>query len=90
VHGFLRMYHGHQNPFKHTRWYFYMTLVKWKLISVCLEIVLIRHKIGAWFSSNVPRASKSFQAHPMVLLYDVGQVEAHFGLFGDNINLNAS
>jgi hypothetical protein len=25
----------------------------------------------------------------MILLSDIGQVEAHFGLFGDNVNLNA-
>jgi hypothetical protein len=30
---------------------------------------------------DVAQARKSFQAHPMVLLGDVGQVEAHFGLF---------
>jgi hypothetical protein len=38
---------------------------------------------------NVPLAWKSFQAHPMVLLGDVGLVEARFGLFGDSINLEA-
>jgi hypothetical protein len=27
--------------------------------------------------------------HPMVLLGDVGQVEAHFGPFGDGVNLDA-
>jgi hypothetical protein len=39
--------------------------------------------------SNAPRAWKSFQAHPMVLLGDVGRVEAHFSPFGDSINLDA-
>jgi hypothetical protein len=38
---------------------------------------------------NVPRSWKSFQAHPMVLLGDVGQVEARFGPFGDSINPEA-
>ena len=37
--------------------------------------------------SNVPRAWKSFLAHPMALQRDVGQVEAHFGPFGDSVNL---
>jgi hypothetical protein len=32
---------------------------------------------------------KIFSATPMVLLGDIGQVEAHFGPFGDNINLKA-
>jgi hypothetical protein len=36
---------------------------------------------------NVQQAWKSFQAHSMVLLGDVGQVEARFGPFGDSINL---
>jgi hypothetical protein len=45
--------------------------------------------IGARFALNVPRAWKSFQAHLMVLRVDVGQVEARFGLFGDNTKLNA-
>jgi hypothetical protein len=31
---------------------------------------------------------KSFWVHPMVLLGDVGQVEAHFDPFGDSVNLN--
>jgi hypothetical protein len=31
---------------------------------------------------------ETFQAHPMVFLGDVGQVEARFKLFGDCINLD--
>jgi hypothetical protein len=27
--------------------------------------------------------------HPMVLLGDEAQVEAHFGLFGDSVNLDS-
>jgi hypothetical protein len=38
---------------------------------------------------NVPRARKSFWAHPMDLLGGVGQMEAHFGPFGDSVNLDA-
>jgi hypothetical protein len=38
---------------------------------------------------NVPREWKSFWAYPMVLLGDVGQVEAYFGPFGDGVNLSA-
>jgi hypothetical protein len=33
-------------------------------------------------------AWKSFSAHPMVLLGDMGQVQARFGLFGDSVNLS--
>jgi hypothetical protein len=32
---------------------------------------------------------KTFEAHLMLLLGDVGHVEAHFGPFGDRINLEA-
>jgi hypothetical protein len=32
---------------------------------------------------NVPQAQKTFWAHPMEPLGDVGHVESHFGLFGD-------
>jgi hypothetical protein len=45
--------------------------------------------IGIWFVSNVQLAQKSLWAHLMELLGDVGQVEAHFGPFGDNVNLGA-
>jgi hypothetical protein len=36
---------------------------------------------------NIPWARKSFWTHPMVVLGDVGQVEAYFGPFGDSVNL---
>jgi hypothetical protein len=45
--------------------------------------------MGARSAPNVQRVWKSFQAHPMVLLGDVGQVEARFDPFGDSINLEA-
>jgi hypothetical protein len=32
---------------------------------------------------------KSFWTHPMVLLGDMAQVDAHFGMFGDSANLDA-
>jgi hypothetical protein len=38
---------------------------------------------------NVPRALKSFWAHLMELVGDVGQVEAHFGTFDGSVNLDA-
>ena len=45
--------------------------------------------IGARFVSNVPRPWKSFWAHPMVLLANIGQEEAHFDPFGDSVILGA-
>jgi hypothetical protein len=35
------MYHGHGNHFGYTRLYSYVMYVKWKLVSVCLEIMLV-------------------------------------------------
>jgi hypothetical protein len=63
--------------------------IKWKLISIRLEIVLISAKDWERFALNAPRAWKSFWEHLMVLLCDVGQVEPHLGLFGDSVNLGA-
>jgi hypothetical protein len=39
---------------------------------------------------SVPQAWKSFWAHPMVHLGDVGQGKACFGPFGDSVNLGTS
>jgi hypothetical protein len=44
--------------------------------------------MGAWFVPNIPYAGKSFWMHPMVLLHDMGQVEAPFGQFRDGANLD--
>jgi Fe-S-cluster-containing dehydrogenase component len=39
--------------------------------------------------ADCARAWKSFWPHPMELVGNVGQMEAHFSLFGDNVNLDA-
>jgi hypothetical protein len=41
VHGLRRMYHRLRNHFERIRWYSYMTCVKWKVISIHLETMLI-------------------------------------------------
>ena len=46
-------------------------------------------KIGARLAPNVSRPWKSFWAHPMVLLANVGQEEARFHPFGESVNLYA-
>ena len=40
-HGLRQTCHRLKNHFGRTRWYSYVMRLKWKLISVCLEIVLI-------------------------------------------------
>jgi hypothetical protein len=62
--------------------------VMWNVVSVHLEIVLVRCNIGAQFALNVPYAQKSFWMHPLVLLGDEAQVEARFSLFVDSANLD--
>jgi hypothetical protein len=53
--------------------------LRWKLVSVRFEIVLILIQL----------AQKSFWMHPTELLRDVGHVESHFGLFGDGVSFGA-
>ena len=41
AHGLRQMYHRLRNHFGRTRWYYLVTKLMWKLVSVRLEIVLI-------------------------------------------------
>jgi hypothetical protein len=52
------------------------------------DSVSISAKIGAQFAPDVQQAPKSFWTHPMVLLGDMAQVDARFGLVGDSANLD--
>jgi hypothetical protein len=63
--------------------------VKWKLVSVHLEIVLVSVVDRFMVCAKRTIGSKFILTHPMVLLCDVGQAKAHFGPFGDSVNLNA-
>ena len=62
-------------------WYTKVMYVKWKLVSVCFEIVLVLAQDRCTVAPNVPRARKSFWAHPIILLGNIGQEEACFGSF---------
>ena len=42
------------------------------------DIVSLDARGGTWFASNVQQAQNKFWVHPMELLGDVSQVEAHF------------
>jgi hypothetical protein len=59
----------------------------WNFVSMHLETVLVSVHDRCMFAPNI--AQKSFWTHPMVLLRDEAQVEAHFALFGDSANLDA-
>jgi hypothetical protein len=62
--------------------------LKWKLTSVCLEIVLILRQDRCSVCTERTIPSKSFWRHPMVLLGDEAKEKARFSSFGDSINLN--
>jgi hypothetical protein len=66
-----------------------VTRLKWKLISVRLEIVLILTQERCTVCAGRTIGSKIVLHAPDVLLGDEAQVEAHFGLFGDSANLGA-
>jgi hypothetical protein len=64
-----------------------VTRLKWKLISVHLEIVLILTQDRCMVCAECTIGLEFILAHPMVLLGDEAQVEARFGPFGDSANL---
>ena len=66
-----------------------MTWLKWKLVSVCLEIVLILTQDRCTVCVEHTWAGKSFWTHPMELLGDVGHMESHFFQFGCRVSVGA-
>jgi hypothetical protein len=54
-----------------------------------LDTFFISAEDRCTFAPNVLWARKSFWPHPRDLLGDMGQIEAHFGPFGDSVNLDA-
>jgi hypothetical protein len=56
-----------------------VTRLKWKLVSVQFDIVLI----------FIQLAHMSFWMHPTELQGDVGHVESCSGLFGDSVSFGA-
>ena len=64
-------------------------MVKRKLVSVYLEIVVISAQHRYMYVLNVPWAWKSFWAQPILLLGVVSLVEAHVGPFGGSVILSA-
>ena len=66
-----------------------MTRVKWKLVSVHLEIVPILAQDRCTVCGECMLGSKIILTHPMELLGDVGHVESRFGPFGDSVSVGA-
>ena len=65
-----------------------VTRLKWKLISVLLDIVLILMQDRCMVCvERTNRLRKSFLTHLMELLGDVGHVKSHFGPFADGVSV---
>ena len=63
--------------------------LKWKLISVRVEIVVILTQVRCSVCAKHTIGSKIILDAPMELICDVGHVESHFGLFGDSVGVGA-
>ena len=64
-----------------------MTRLKWNLVSVHLEIVLVLVQDRCMVCSK--QGSEIILTHTMVLLGDEAQVESRFGPFGDSVSIGA-
>jgi hypothetical protein len=60
--------------------------VKWKLVSVRLEIVLVSALDGCTVCVKCTMGMEIFLGTPDGTPGHVAQVEARFGLFGDSVN----
>jgi hypothetical protein len=63
--------------------------LKWKLVLVYLEIVLILMQDGCTVCAERTVGSEIILVSPMELLGDVGHVKSCFGLFGDGVSVSA-
>ena len=66
-----------------------MTWVKWMLVSVHFEVVLITMQDRCTRCVERAIVSEVTWAHPMELLGYTGQVEARFSPFGDSVDHDA-
>ena len=80
------MHNRLRNHFGCTQWYSDLTWVKWILVSVHLETVLVSTQDRSLVCAEHTIGSKISLVHLMVL---VGDVEAHFRPFRDSVNLDA-
>ena len=63
--------------------------LKWKLVSIRLEIVLILKQDRCMVSAACTIGRKLVWTHPMELLCDVGHVESRFNLVRDSVSVGA-
>ena len=62
--------------------------VKWKLVSVRFEVVLISTQDGCTICAECAIVSEVILGTPMELLCYMGQVEVCFNPFGDSVDLD--
>jgi hypothetical protein len=67
-----------------------VTWLKWKLILVRLEIVLINTQDRCIVCAECAIGSEIILGTTDGILGDGGQMEAHFSLIGDSANLNST
>jgi hypothetical protein len=66
-----------------------VTLAMWNLISIHFEIVVVSVQDSCRICAKRTIGIEIVLDAPMVLLGDVAQVDACFGMFGDCANLDA-
>jgi hypothetical protein len=62
--------------------------VKWKLVLVRLETVLVSAQDRCTVCAERTIGSQIILMHPIILKGDMGQVESCFGPIGDSVNLS--
>jgi hypothetical protein len=67
-----------------------VTRLKWILVSVHLEIVVIFKQDRCIVCTKRTIGSELFCTRPMELLSHLGHVKSRFGPFGDNVSVSAT
>ena len=89
MHGLDRTWNRLGSRFGCTRWNSKVVWVKWKLILLCLEIVLILAQNMCTVCAECTMGMEIVLAVPDGTLGDVGQGEARFSPFRDSVILDA-
>jgi hypothetical protein len=89
VHSLCQTYHRLINHLGRTRWYSLVTRLKWKLDSVCLEIVLILTQDRCTVCAERTTSSEIILDTPDGTQSLLGHVESRFGPFADSVNVDS-
>jgi hypothetical protein len=87
VHGLHRTYHRLENCFRRTRWYFWVTRLKWQLILVRLEIVPVLTQDRCMVCAERTIDLEIMLTHLMELVGDMAHVESCFSPFRDSVTV---